>query len=336
MRLGLPMALAALVAALGIASPATADDFYKGKTLTIMVGFSPGGGFDTNARLLARHIGRFIPGNPTVVVVNAPGAASATSVVRLDVNLPTDGTVIDEFNFGLLNNSLLQPDKTKIDFRKYSWIGSISEDITTCYIFRDNGPKNIADMKAEGHHVFGATGVGTSEDINTKILQRVFGIDIKQATGLSRQRRNSHRHRTRRTRRRLRRMEQHPEDWTKSPKFHPVLRTAKSVPDGMSSDVPYVLDIAPNETDRKLIRFLVGDGDLGRPFITSHAVPADRIRILRKAFTAAVKNKDFIADAAHLRLPISPTTGEDAAKAVDVLYQTPPEIIDAARKIVAK
>ena len=284
MRLGLPMALAALVAALGIASPATADDFYKGKTLTIMVGFSPGGGFDTNARLLARHIGRFIPGNPTVVVVNAPGAASATSVVRLDVNLPTDGTVIDEFNFGLLNDSLLQPDKTKIDFRKYSWIGSISEDITTCYIFRDNGPKNIADMKAEGHHVFGATGVGTSEDINTKILQRVFGIDIKQATGYQG---------SAEIRIAIERGELDgdcgawssiPEDWTKSPKFHPVLRTAKSVPDGMSSDVPYVLDIAPNETDRKLIRFLVGDGDLGRPFIASRAVPADRIRILQEAF----------------------------------------------------
>src|SRR5215469_12213833 len=122
MHRGRWMALAALVPMLGLPSPATPEDFYKDKTLTITVGFPPGGGFDANARLLARYIGRYIPGNPAVIVVNAPGAGSLTSVLHLDVNLPTDGTVIDIFNFGLINASLLRPAETKIDFRDYAWI----------------------------------------------------------------------------------------------------------------------------------------------------------------------------------------------------------------------
>jgi len=336
MHTGLRMTLAVLMAVVAIPSLALSQDFYKGKTLTIMVGLPPGGGFDANARLLARHLGRYIPGTPTVIVVNAPGASSAKSVVRLDVNLPTDGTVIDAFNFGLIDDSLLQPDKIRIDFRHYAWIGSISEDVTTCYVWRSDGPKTIAEMKAGGHYFFGNAGVGASEDINIKILRRVFGVDITQASGYSG---------SADVRIAIERGELDgdcgswssvPEDWTKSPKFHPVLRTAASVPDGMSPDVPYVLDIAPNSAARKIIRFLVADGDLGRPFIASRAIPADRIRILQAAFAAAVKDRDFIAGAKALRLPVSPRTGEEAARTVEQLYATPPDIIDAARKVVAE
>jgi tripartite-type tricarboxylate transporter receptor subunit TctC len=115
----------ALIAAL-IATPAAAQDFYRGKTVTILVGFSPGGGFDLNARVLARHIGRHIPGNPTVVVQNMPGAGSLTAVHYLDLSAAKDGTVLDIFNFGNIGDSRLHPDKIKVDFRKFNWIGSIS------------------------------------------------------------------------------------------------------------------------------------------------------------------------------------------------------------------
>jgi tripartite-type tricarboxylate transporter receptor subunit TctC len=336
MRFRLTMGLAALAAALGsFAPPAAADDFYQGKTLTILVGFSPGGGFDMNARLLARHIGRYIPGHPTVIVENAPGAGSQTAVMRLDVNLPTDGTVIDTFNFGLIGDSVLQPDRVKIDLRKYAWIGSISEDLTVCYLWHDGGPTTIAAMK--GHHFdFGATGFGTSEDLNTKILRRVFDLDITQAAGYS----GSAPIRIA--------IEQGelsgdcgawsslPPDWPKSPKFHPLYRTQRSVPPGMSASMPYILDIVPNDSARKVVRFLLADSELGRPFIASHAVPADRIRILRQAFAETVKDKDFLAEAERLRLPVSPRTGEQAVKIVNEFYATPPDIIDAARKIVAQ
>jgi tripartite-type tricarboxylate transporter receptor subunit TctC len=191
-------------------------------------------------------------------------------------------------------------------------------------------------MKAGGHYFFGNAGIGASEDINTKILRRVFGVDITQAAGYFG---------SANVRIAIERGELDgdcgswssiPEEWTQNSKFHPVLRTAASAPDGMPRDVPYVIDIAPDDAARKVIRFLVADGDLGRPFIASRAVPADRIRILQKAFAAAVTDRDFLAEAKALRLPVSPRTGEEAAKTLEQLYATPPAIIDAARKVVAE
>ena len=325
-----------VLAVAAFAAPAQADDFYKGKTLTIMVGFSAGGGFDINARLLARHIGNHIPGNPDVIVTNLPGAGSLTAIIRLDADLPTDGTVIDTFNFGRIGDSLLQPDKTKIDFRKYAWIGSISEDLTTCYVWRDKGPKTIAEMKAAGHYYFGLAGIGTSEDLNTKILKNIFGVNIDQVAGYP----GSAEIRVAIERGELDgdcgAWSSIPEDWTKSPKFHPVSRSGRNLSPDMPASIPYVIDAAPNDAARKIVRLLLADAEVGRPYIVSHAVPADRIEILRKAFDATMKDPDFLAEAAKLRLPVQPKTGAEAAKVVADIYAAPAETVAAARKIVAQ
>jgi tripartite-type tricarboxylate transporter receptor subunit TctC len=329
------IAAAALLGANLLPSSASADDFYKGKTVTITVGFTPGGGFDANARLIARFIGNHIPGSPTVIVVNAPGAASSLSVEKLDVNEPTDGTVMDVFNFGLLGDSLLRPDVTKIDFRKYAWIGSVSEDVTTCYVWHEDAPKTIDALKTGKSYIFGDAGQGASEDINTKILMRIFKTHITEATGYPG---------SAEVRLALERGEVDgdcgtwssiPADWLTSPKFHPLLRTSKNAPEGMSPDVPYILDIAPDPHARDIIRFLVADGELGRPLIASQKVPADRVAILRAAFSATVKDPEFIAAAKTQRLPVSPRTGDEAEKIVTALYATPPDIIAAAQKTVA-
>ena len=323
----------ALAAALALAAPAQAEDFYKGKTVSVVVGFSAGGGFDINARLLARYIGRYIPGTPDVVVVNLPGAGSETAVVRLDSDMAKDGTVINTFNFGLINDSLLQPQKSRVDFRNYAWIGSISEDLTVCYILHADGPKTLADMKS-GHYFFGLTGTGTSEDINTKILKRIFGIDVGQVAGYP----GSADIRVAIERGELDgdcgAWSSIPEDWTTSAKFHPVSRSGQTAAEGLPPSVPYSVDLAPNDEAKKIMRVLLADSDLGRPFIVSRAVPADRVRILRDAFAAAVKDPEFIAEAKKLRLPVSPRTGEEAAKTIDAIYATPPDIVAAARKIV--
>ena len=327
--------MTALLALFAHLSSAAADDFYKGKTLKITLGFPPGGGFDANARLLARYIGSHMPGRPDVIVVNAPGAASATSVAHLDINMPTDGTVIDEFNFGLLGASLMEPSKTPFDFRRYAWIGSIAEDTTTCFVLRDNPPRSIADMRGQ-HYLFGDAGAGASEDLNTKILMRVFNLDITEAKGYSG---------SAEVRLALQQGEVQgmcgswssvPADWLQNSKFHPLMRTSKSIPDGMAADVPYILDIAPSDNARQIIHFLTAGGDLGRPFIAARAVPRDRVEILRKAFAATVKDPDFIAAAKAQRLPVSPHTAEEAEKIIEQLYATPPAIIEAARKVAAE
>ena len=329
------LAAGVLAAATLSPSPATADDFYKGKTVTITVGFTPGGGFDANARLIARFIGDHIPGNPTVIVVNTPGAASALSVEKLDVNEPTDGTYMDVFNFGLLGDSLLRKEVTKIDFRKYAWIGIVSEDVTTCYVWHEDAPKSIEALKTGKSYIFGDAGQGASEDINTKILMRIFHANITEATGYPG---------SAEVRLALERGEVDgdcgtwssiPADWLKSPKFHPLLRTSKNAPDAMSPDVPYILDIAPDERSREIIRFLVAGGELGRPLVASQKVPADRVAILRAAFAATVKDPAFIAAAKAQNLPVSPRTGDEAEKIVGALYATPPDIVAAGQKIAA-
>ncbi len=324
-----------LLASLVCILPARADDFYKGKTLTVVVGFSPGGGFDINARLLARYIGRYIPGNPDVIVENLPGAGSITAVVRLDADMPKDGTVIDSFNFGRIGDSLLQPDQTKIDFRNYAWIGSISVDLTTCYLWRDQGPKTIAEMKAGGHYYFGLAGIGTSEDLNTKILKNVFGVAIDQVAGYP----GSAEIRVAIERGELDgdcgAWSSIPEEWTKSPKFHPVSRSGSEPAPDMPPGIPYTVTAAPTDAARKIVRLLLADSEVGRPFIASRAVPKDRIAILRRAFDATMKDKDFLAEAAKLRLPVQPKTGEEAEKVVAEIYGAPSDVVAAAREAVA-
>src|SRR5262249_25532724 len=134
--------LTVLAFGLVFSSPLAAQEpatFYRGKTVRIVVGFSPGGGYDVYARTLARHFGRHIPGNPTVVVQNMPGAASLKSVQYLSAGAPTDGTLITTFNPGLITQSLTVPEKVNVKFLDYAWIGNVSEDFRVCFTWNATG-----------------------------------------------------------------------------------------------------------------------------------------------------------------------------------------------------
>ncbi len=323
-----------LAACFAVVQRAAAEDFYAGKTLTILVGFSAGGGFDINARTLARHIGRHIPGNPAVVVDNMPGASSVTSILYLDNKAPQDGTFIDTFNFGLLSASLIRPNLASLDLRKYAWIGSISEDLTACYVRSNLGPKTIAQLKAYGPAHFGTDGVGTSEDINERILRSVLGLDIRQVGGYAG---------SAQVRLAIERGELDgdcgawsslPDDWIKQKKISPISRSGMALPAGLTADVPYIADLAPNDRARQIVNLLVSGGQVGRPFIASAAVPPERLKILRAAFDATMKDPAFRADLEKLRLPFSPKNADEALKTVGAIYASPPDIIEAAKKIV--
>jgi tripartite-type tricarboxylate transporter receptor subunit TctC len=312
---------------------AQAQDFYKGKTITITVGYSPGGGFDANARLLAHYLGRHIPGNPEVVVSNMPGAGSLTAVLNLDGNAPKDGTVIDIFNFGAIGDSRMGVLPLKVDFRKYSWIGSISQDITACFVWHTLGIKTIADAKAHGVLHFGLTSVGTSNDVNQKILKNIFGVNIQQIPGYP----GSADEKVAIERGELDgdcgAWSSTPADWIAKKEIDTLIRSAPVVPADMPPDVPYSVDIAPTPHDAQIIRLLVSSGSVGRPFIASKEVPADRLKILRDGFDATVKDPDFLADAAKQRLPVAPKNAAAALKTVEDIYATPDDIVAAARKI---
>jgi tripartite-type tricarboxylate transporter receptor subunit TctC len=325
----------ALIAALSV-TPAVAQDFYRGKTVTILVGFSPGGGFDLNARVLARHIGRHIPGNPTVVVQNMAGAGSLTAVHYLDLSAPKDGTVLDIFNFGNIGDSRLHPDKIKVDFRKFKWIGSISQDLTVCYVWHTFGVKTIADLKAKPQVHMGLTGMGSSSDTNQRILKSIFGVRIQQVAGYP----GSAEQRIAIERGELDgdcgAWSSIPLEWIEGRKIVPVIRSSPSIAPDMPPDVPYSVDIAPSERDRQVLHMLLASTQVGRPFIASQAVPAERVKILRGAFNATMQDPQFVAEAQKLRLPISPKTGEEALKVVEEIYATPDDIVAAARKVTAE
>ena len=138
----------ALLILTALVREAVAQDFYAGKTINLIVGYSAGGGYDQYARLLARHFGRYIPGHPNIVVQNMPGAATLTAVRALSVNAPRDGTAITMFDPGLILESLSQPERFKVSFSDYQWIGGMSREVTICYAWHATGIKTFKDMLA--------------------------------------------------------------------------------------------------------------------------------------------------------------------------------------------
>ncbi len=317
----------------GIAPPAAAQDFYKGKTITIIVGFSSGGGFDIVARLLSRHLGLHVPGKPDVVITNMPGAASLTGMQYLDTIAPRDGTFLDTFNFGLIADSRIFPERVKADLRKYAWIGSVNQDISACYTWGSLGLKTLDQVRARPEVHMGDVGPGTSAFVGQNILKNIFGVNIKQVLGYpgSAEQRIA-----------IERGELDgdcgawvslPADWIDGKKVNPLMRTAPILAPGMPPDVPYMADIAPDDKSSKIIELLTGSGQLGRPFIAASSVPEERLAILRKAFDETMRDPEFLADAAKIRHPVAPKNASEALKIVENIYSTPDNIVSPARVI---
>jgi len=323
-----------LAATATAAERAYAQDFYKGKTIHILAGFSPGGGYDVNARVLARHLGRHVPGNPTIVVQNMPGAGSLNAVQYLNNTAAKDGTVINTFNFGAIGEARLSPDRIKIDFRKFNWIGSISQDLTVCYVWHALGVKTLAELVKRPKVHYGSTGAGSSSDLNQRILKNIFGVKLQQVGGYP----GSAEQRIAIERGELDgdcgAWSSIPVEWIEGNKINPVIKSSPATAPDMPPDVPFSIEIAPSERARQIMQLLLSSNQLGRPFIASAAVPAERVRILREAFAATVKDPAFIADAHKIRLPISPIVGAAAAKVVDDIYAIPAEIVEAAKAVM--
>ena len=328
-------AFVASIAFIGLAVPhdARAQEFYKGKSLTIFVGSAAGGGYDAYARLLGRHIGAHIPGNPAVIVSNMPGASSLTSVFYLDTNAPKDGTAVNSFDPGNIAASRMGVSLAKVDFRNYPWIGSISQGTTGCFVWHTLGIKTLADAKAHGPLHFALDAPGSPNDVNQKILKKIFGVDIQTVSGYSGAGAQTLA---------IERGEVDgfcgawtsvPADWIARKQIVPLMRAGPLQPDNMPPGVPYVVDIAPTPRDAQIMRLLVSSGDVARPYIASAAVPADRLKILREGFDATMKDPDFLADAAKEQLPVSPENAAQATQIVADIYATPDDVVAEARKI---
>jgi tripartite-type tricarboxylate transporter receptor subunit TctC len=327
-------ALTLLTSAALLASVAQAQTpFYKGKTVHIVVGFSPGGGYDTYARMLARHFGNHIPGKPNIVVENMPGAGSLKAVQWLNGPAPKDGTAITAFNPGLITQSMLEPEKMKnLDFRKFAWIGNIARDQRVCYLWHDKGVKTFDEFRKR-KWTFGTTGVGASNWVNQRTLQRVFDVDMKIITGYP----GSPEQRLAVERGELDgdcgSWTSIPVDWREQHLIVPIIKLSRQLPPDAPKDVPWANDVAKSAEDKAVLNVLNGAGEIGRPYITSNQVPKAQVAILQKAFDDTMKDKTFIADSTKTQVPIDPMTAKEVIETLNEVYDAPPAAVERAKEV---
>ena len=313
--------------------PARADDFYKGKTISLLVGFTAGGGYDVYARLLARFMPNHIPGRPNVSVQNMPGAGSLLAARSVNMTQPKDGTVMVIFNPGLLTQSLIQPDMIKLDFRKYAWVGIATPDFRVCYGYGATGVSSWKDLMQSKEFVLGGTGKGSGNYVNGAILRQVFGAPVKQVLGFP----GNAEKRIAIERGELDGdcgdMSSVPADWLSDNKVHPFVRFNKDKAPEVPESAKWIEDFAATQQQKELLGLLNAPDELGRSFVVSGEVPTDRLADLRKAFNDTMKDPAFIAESQRARSAIQPLTGEEADGIVNRIMTASPAVVAKAKEI---
>jgi tripartite-type tricarboxylate transporter receptor subunit TctC len=309
---------------------AAQESFYKGKTVTLVVGYSAGGGYDQYARLIARHFGRHIPGNPNVIVQNMPGAASMTAARYLDATAPKDGTVITTFDPGLITESFASPEVYKIRFSDFQWIGTLLRDIRICYAWGATGIRTWDDMMKRREFLIGTTAKGSNAYVNGAAMRKIFNAPVRQIAGYP----GSNEQRLALERGELEgncgSWSAMPQEWIVNMRINALVRFAAKRPADMPESVPYVMDLATTQEQKDILAILNASGELGRPFIVAQQVPADRVKMLRTSLVATLQDEAFLGEAQKQNLPLDPVSGEEAEKVIAAIYAAPPEL---ARKV---
>ena len=339
-------ALTTVVSAALLALPAKADavaDFYRGKTVTLAVGYGPGGGYDIYARLVARHIGRHIPGNPTVVVQNMPGAGSLRAVNWLYNLAPKDGTAIAHFArnmplMGMLGNN----SSAQFDPRKFNWLGSSSSFANDAYILivrKDIPVKTIDDARRQGGEplVLGGTAEGATGNDVPIILRDTIGLNVKQVVGypdsggifLAMERGEIHGRTTD-----LSSVKAIKPEWLQpNSGFHVLVQFARETRHQDFPNVPTARELARNEASRLLIELTEIPYKLSRPFAAPPGIPAARAQALQRAFAATHRDPQYLADAAKQRIDVSPVTAGEVLQALKRIESAPQQQLDYLRRL---
>jgi len=329
-------AFACLIAALTLAAPAHAqsvEDFYRGKTVTILIGFSAGGGYDLYARLLARHLGKHIPGNPTVVPQNMPGAGSLKAALNVYSVAPKDGLTLATVSRSVVTDPLLIG--SAIDPVKLSWLGTITSETSVCATWKTSPVKTWDDM-FKREFAFGASAVGDDTAGFALIMRNVFGAKVKLVTGypggndvnlaMARQEVDG---RCGWSWTSLKSQKQ----WL--PNINVLVQfNLEKNPD--LPDVPRALERAAAGEQQQVLRLLIAPQYVGRPFFSSPDIPADRKAALRAAFDATMTDPEFLAEAAKADMEISPISGALIDAFVADLYKTPKDVVAKAAAAIQK
>ncbi|MDB5649971.1 MAG: tripartite tricarboxylate transporter family receptor [Hyphomicrobiales bacterium] len=301
--------------------------FFKGKTISIVVGYSAGGGYDQYARTLARYMGRHIAGQPIIVVQNLPGAASLFAVRHLENNSAKDGTVIAMFDPGLITASVSAEGIPTLDLTAFKWIGAMLRDVRVCYAWAATGVRTWDDLMKRKEFLIGATARGANAFVNGIILRKVMDSPVRQIAGYP----GSNEQKLAVERGELDGMcaswSALPPDWLSQHKINTLLRFSPTRPADMPENIPYVNDLTSDPEKKQLLTLLNAPGDLGRPFIVAKQVPAAQVETLRSAFEATLADADFVADMKKQNLPLDPVRGKDAEAIVRTIYSAPPAML---------
>jgi tripartite-type tricarboxylate transporter receptor subunit TctC len=330
--------------ALGLSGTALAQEgvanFYKGKTITIVVGTSAGGGYDTYARLMARHMSRHIPGNPTVLVQNMPGAASNLAAGYVYSVAPKDGTyIVSPFPAAIIETLISEKAQTRFDASRFNYLGSANSDVYVCLTRADSGVKTLEDaMKREV--VLGATADGGSTRDFPVLLNKVLGTKFNVINGYAG---------TREITLAVDKGEvqgQCGTGWSSISSLKPewfrdgtvnvlVQEEATGYPALNQKGIQRSVDYAKTPEERQMLELLYSQQIFGRPYMMAPEVPKERLEVLRKAFMDTWTDPELVAEAQKMRLDVGPMSGADVQNVVTKVFATPPTVIEKVKRALA-
>jgi tripartite-type tricarboxylate transporter receptor subunit TctC len=314
------------------ASALTPAEFYKGRVVNLIIGYSPGGGYDLYGRVLAQHMGRHIPGNPKIIAQNMPGAGSLKAALYIFSAAPKDGTAFGTFARATGVSQLFG--HANIDMRKFTWLGSVTKDTTLCISWHTSNIKTWEDALTKQFMV-GGEGAEADPDIFAKLYKNVFGAKMRLASGFGG---------TSGIALAMQRGEvqgacgvswttikaQHP-DWIRDKKVNLLIQAALQK-DPELPDVPMASDYVKTEEQRQILEIALVGEQMARPYAAPPGIPADRKAALMKAFNETMKDPVFLADAKRLFLDVNPVTGAEIDTMIAELYAMDKDLIARAAK----
>lgn len=320
------------------AAPARAQDaaqFYAGKSITMLVGYPTGASYDVGARLIGRHLGKYIPGKPNVVIQNLPGAGSMVAANQLYNTSPKDGTVIGMFGRGLYLEALFGNPAVKFDPVKYNWIGSHGRETSFLVTGKDTGFRTVADIRTR-EIIIGASGPGADTHTFALVLRSLLDAKVKIVSGfpgqaeaflaLDRGEVHGNAGATIGTVMALR------PQWLKEPGHaNFVVQLATERHPKLLQGVPLIMDFAKDDIDRGAMQLAFARQSMAYGFAAPPGVPADRIAALRTGFWGAIKDPEFLAEANRMNADVGPVGGEDIAKTIAQAYAMKPDVLARAK-----
>jgi tripartite-type tricarboxylate transporter receptor subunit TctC len=329
-----PVFLATALVAVAAAQAAaqTPEQFYAGKVIDFVIGYPTGGSNDILGRLVARHIGKYTPGHPTVVPKNTPGAGSFLAVNQVFNVAPKDGTVIGIGAPTIPLDERLGTQGVRFKTAELNWIGRVDSLINMVFTWKTSPVKTFADALKTAATLSG-TGVGSTVSIYPTVMNNVFGTKFKLVMGyrgsneamLAVERGEVEGHSTSWTALKV----AHP-DWIRDKTVNVLVQFALERHSDLP-DVPTAVDLARNDEERAILRAIMNAAEVGTAFFTTPGAPPERVNALRRAFDAAMKDPDLLSEAEKMRVGVSPLTGEELQKLVAEVSNLSPELLEKVR-----